>query len=95
VDPREIQLGWWTGKEAARWPIHPINEKVQSVNLASAQISVEATAWELGMPPRTLGYDLKKVEESWYFGLPPYWTYLLLVAKDGTILTGSPPVPQD
>lgn len=44
--------------------IRPIDEKVQSVKIALAQINVEAVAQEAGVPPRTLDYDLKKVEES-------------------------------
>lgn len=44
--------------------IRPIDEKVQPVKLALAQINVEAAAKEAGVPPRTLDYDLKKVEES-------------------------------
>jgi hypothetical protein len=44
--------------------IRRIDEKVQPVKIALAQINVEAAAREAGVPPRTLGYDLKKVEES-------------------------------
>jgi hypothetical protein len=44
--------------------IRPIDEKVQPVKIALAQINVEAAAREAGVPPRTLDYDLKKVEES-------------------------------
>ncbi|MFN2255563.1 MAG: hypothetical protein ACK2U6_15085 [Candidatus Promineifilaceae bacterium] len=44
--------------------IRSIDEKVQSVRIALAQINVEAAAREAGVPPRTLDYDLKKVEES-------------------------------
>ena len=44
--------------------IRAIDEKVQSAKLALAQINVEATARKLGIPPRTLSYDLKKVEEA-------------------------------
>jgi len=44
--------------------IRPIDEKVQSVKIAMAQINVEAAAREAGVPPRTLDYDLKKVGES-------------------------------
>ena len=44
--------------------IRLIDEKVQSVKVALAQINVEAAAREAGVPPRTLDYDLKKVEES-------------------------------
>ncbi len=44
--------------------IRQIDEKVQPVRLALAQINVEAVAREAGVPPRTLDYDLKKVEES-------------------------------
>jgi hypothetical protein len=44
--------------------IRRIDEKVQSVKIALAQINVEAAAREAGVPPRTLGYDLKKMEES-------------------------------
>ena len=44
--------------------IRQIDEKVQPVRLALAQINVEAVAKEAGVPPRTLDYDLKKVKES-------------------------------
>lgn len=44
--------------------IRQIDEKVQSVKIAIAQINVEAAAREAGVSPRTLGYDLKKVEEK-------------------------------
>jgi hypothetical protein len=44
--------------------IRQIEEKVQPVQLALAQINVEAAAREAGVSPRTLDYDLKKVEES-------------------------------
>jgi hypothetical protein len=44
--------------------IRPIDEKVQPVRIALAQINVEVAAREAGVPPRTLDYDLKKVEES-------------------------------
>jgi predicted Zn-ribbon and HTH transcriptional regulator len=44
--------------------IRPINEKVNPVEIALGQISIEAAAQEAGVPPRTLSYDLKKVKES-------------------------------
>jgi hypothetical protein len=44
--------------------IRQIDEKVQSVKIAMAQINVEAAAREAGVSPRTLGYDLNKVEET-------------------------------
>jgi hypothetical protein len=44
--------------------IRPIDEKVQSVKIALAQINVAAAAREAGVPSRTLDYDLNKVVES-------------------------------
>jgi hypothetical protein len=44
--------------------IRQIDEKVQPVQIALAQINVEAAARKAGVPPRTLGYDLKKVEAA-------------------------------
>ena len=44
--------------------IRPLDEKVQSVKIALAQINVEAAAREAGVSPRTLDYDLEKVKES-------------------------------
>ena len=44
--------------------IRQIDEKVQPVLIALAQINVEAAAREAGVPPRTLDYDLKKVETA-------------------------------
>jgi hypothetical protein len=44
--------------------IRQIDENVQPVQIALAQINVEAAAREAGVPPRTLSYDLKKVEAA-------------------------------
>ena len=44
--------------------IRQIDEKVQPVLIALAQINVEAAARKAGVPPRTLDYDLKKVEAA-------------------------------
>jgi hypothetical protein len=44
--------------------IRRIDEKVQPVEVALAQINVAAAAREAGVPPSTLAYDLKKVKEA-------------------------------
>ena len=44
--------------------IRQINEKVQAVEIALAQINVAAAARETGIPPSTLTYDLNKVREA-------------------------------
>jgi len=42
----------------------PIEEKVQSVQVALEQINVEAAAREAGVPPSTLRYDLQSAAGS-------------------------------
>lgn len=44
--------------------IRPIDEKVQSVEIALEQINVEAAAREARVPSRTLDYDLEKVKKA-------------------------------
>jgi hypothetical protein len=44
--------------------IRPLAEKVQSVQIALKQINIEMAANEAGVPPSTLRYDLKKVEQA-------------------------------
>lgn len=41
-----------------------IDEKVQSVEVALGYINIEAAAREVGTPPSTLRYDLKKVKDA-------------------------------
>jgi hypothetical protein len=44
--------------------IRPLDEKVQSVRIALAQINVEKAARAAGVPASTLGYDLQKLDAA-------------------------------